>query len=328
MISTGHLGRMTVAQHALRIDADAGTVRRRRAVALFSSLAILGGSAYLVVPSPASLVPRLTGDRPAAVAGQDVPPLPGPPEARIAIAGDTGTGDAPARATADRIAAEGEQRPYDALLLLGDLIYDTGDAALLDRAVRTPFAPLLDGGTRLLPVLGNHDYGSAEQQDILAGLGQDSPWYVAQVGNLRVVVLDSNRVQDAAQTRWLRATLAAPQAPGTWTVAAMHHPAYSAGRHGSDLEVRQAWGPLFAEAGVPLVLAGHDHDYQRSRPQDGVTYVVSGAGAMTRPVGHQEFTAVSSATLHYLDLLVYPDRLVGRAIDQSGQLVDTFTITR
>ena len=86
--------------------------------------------------------------------------------------------------------------------------------------------------------------------------------------------------------------------------------------------------PLFADAGVPLVLAGHDHDYQRSTPQDGVTYVVSGAGASTRRVGHLGFTAVSSATLHYVDLLVYDDHLVGRAIDQEGNLLDAFTITR
>ena len=37
---------------------------------------------------------------------------------------------------------------------------------------------------------------------------------------------------------------------------------------------------------------------------------------------------MSDATLHYLDLLVYDDRVVGRAIDQSGTLVDLFTLTR
>jgi predicted MPP superfamily phosphohydrolase len=224
--------------------------------------------------------------------------------------------------------AEGRHRPYDALLLLGDLIYDVGDATLVDRVVTEPFAPVLDSGAQLLPVLGNHDYGSGEQQQILTALGADAPWYAAQVGSVRVLVLDSNRVGDQEQTQWLRETLAAPPAAGTWTVAAMHHPAYSAGRHGSDLSVREAWGPLFADAGVPLVLAGHDHDYQRSTPQDGVTYVVSGAGAKTRPVGHRDFTVVSSATLHYVDLLAYDDHLVGRAIDQEGNLLDSFTISR
>lgn len=301
---------------------------RRRAGGVVGLLVMLGFVGYLSVSPPAALTPLLTGDRPSAIAGQEVPAIAGAPDVRIAVAGDTGTGTPAEEATALRMAAEGRQRPYDALLLLGDLIYDVGDAELVDRVVTEPFAPVLDSGAQLLPVLGNHDYGSGEQEQILTTLGVGAPWYAAQVGSVRVLVLDSNRVGDPQQTRWLKETLAAPQAVGTWTVAAMHHPAYSAGRHGSDLSVRETWGPLFADAGVPLVLAGHDHDYQRSTPQDGVTYVVSGAGAKIRPVGRQDFTAVSSATLHYLDLLVYDDRLVGRAIDQEGNLLDAFTITR
>jgi 3',5'-cyclic AMP phosphodiesterase CpdA len=303
-------------------------VSRRRAGGIVGLLVVLGLVGYLLVSPPSALTALLTGDRPSAIVGQRVPAIEEAPDVRIAVAGDTGTGTAAEEATAQRMAAESRQRPYDALLLLGDLIYDVGDATLVDRVVTEPFAPVLDGGAQLLPVLGNHDYGSGEQQQILTALGADAPWYAARVGPVRILVLDSNRVGDAQQTRWLRETLAAPQAAGTWTVAAMHHPAYSAGHHGSDLAVREAWGPLFADAGVPLVLAGHDHDYQRSTPQGGVTYVVSGAGASTRGVGHQDFTAVSSATLHYLDLLAYDDRLVGRAIDQQGNLLDSFTITR
>jgi 3',5'-cyclic AMP phosphodiesterase CpdA len=257
-----------------------------------------------------------------------VPPIGEPPTVRIAVAGDTGTGDADEQATAQRMISESRVRPYDALLLLGDLVYEEGDAALVDRRVTAPFADVVGGGAELLPVLGNHDYRSNEQEQILAALGRQKSWYVERIGSVRVLVLDSNRVDDPAQTRWLGGTLAAPTPPGTWTVVAMHHPAYSAGYHGSALSVRQTWGPLFAEADVPLVLAGHDHDYQRSKPQDGVTYVVSGAGAKARPTGQEDFTEVSTSTLHYLDLLVYDDHLVGRAIDQSGRLVDTFTLTR
>jgi hypothetical protein len=51
-----------------------------------------------------------------------------------------------------------------------------------------------------------------------------------------------------------------------------------------------------------------------------------GAGAKLHPAGREDLTAVSSSTLHYLDLLVHGDRLVGRAIDQAGCLVDTFTL--
>lgn len=299
-----------------------------RTAGITGLLLVLGLVGYLLAPPPAALTRFVTGEQPSPVAGRELPAIDGTPEVRIAVAGDTGTGTPAEEATAQRMATEAQRRPYDALLLLGDLVYDVGDAELVDRMVTEPFAPVLNSGTRLLPVLGNHDYGSGEQQRILSTLGADAPWYAAQVGSVRLVVLDSNLVEDPEQTRWLRETLDAPQPPGTWTVAAMHHPAYSAGYHGSDLAVRHAWGPLFSDAGVPLVLAGHDHDYQRSTPRDGVTYVVSGAGARTRSVGHDDFTAASSATLHYLDLLVYDDHLVGRAIDQEGKLLDSFTITR
>jgi hypothetical protein len=217
---------------------------------------------------------------------------------------------------------------YDALLLLGDLIYEDGDVRRLDEAVTEPFAALLDDGTTLLPVLGNHDYASGDQTQIMSALGRGSTWYVDRIGQLRIVVLDTERTRDPRQTRWLRATLRKPQPPGTWTIAAMHRPAYSAGHHGSDPEVRARWSPLFERHHVPLVLAGHDHDYQRSEPIDDVTYVVSGAGAKLRRTGHGDFTAVSRSTRHFIDMLVYDDRLVLRAIDQDGALVDRFTITR
>lgn len=278
---------------------------------------------------PATLAPWPPArDLPSPTAGNAAPPVPGTPSVRIAVAGDTGTGTPTEQATADRMLMEGQEDPYDALLLLGDLIYEDGDAAKVTSRVTDPFAPLISNGAELLPVLGNHDYRSNEQQQILSALGRQTPWYVEQIGPVRVVVLDSNRVEDESQLQWLRDTLTEPVPSGTWTIVAMHHPAYSAGSHGSDMAVRKAWGPMFAESGVPLVLAGHDHDYQRSTPQDGVTYVVSGAGAKVRTTGRQDFTAVSSSTLHYLDLLIYDDRLIGRAIDQSGTLVDTFTITR
>ena len=294
-------------------------------VGLVVALAITG----LAVVAAPNLLGSVLGHEPRSpVTARTARPPAQPPAVRIAAAGDTGTGDAAEQTTASEMVAEGRGDPYDALLLLGDLVYEDGDAALVDRVVTKPFASILDNGATLLPVLGNHDYVSGEQRQILAELGRRRPWYSQRVGSVRVLVLDSNQVANPRQTQWLRDTLAEPQPAKTWTVVAMHHPAYSAGYHGSDLQVRHAWGPLFAAFDVSLVLAGHDHDYQRCVPQDGVTYLVSGAGAKLRPTGQDSFTAVSASTLHYLDLLFYDNRLVGRAIDQSGGLVDSFTITR
>jgi 3',5'-cyclic AMP phosphodiesterase CpdA len=301
---------------------------RRRLLALVGLAALALMALVVALAPPASVWDVFVQDRPAAVMGDPVPSIAEKPQARLAIAGDTGTGDARQRATAAVMVAEGREHPFDALILLGDLIYEDGDARRTRSVVIEPFQELLERGAELIPALGNHDYGSGEQLDILRELGRRQPWYVEWVGPVRVVVLDSNRVEDDAQTEWLRSTLAASVPRGTWTVAALHHPPYSAGYHGSEMAVRREWSDIFAQADVPLVLAGHDHDYQRSTPQDGVTYVVSGAGAKVRPTGAQGFTAVSASERHFLDLLVHERRLVGRAIDQSGRLLDEFSIER
>lgn len=265
---------------------------------------------------------------PSPAAGGEVPTARAP-LMRVAIAGDTGTGDAAEVATSRQMVDQAERgSPYDALILLGDLIYEDGEVDRVDEAVTGPFAPLLENGTTLVPVLGNHDYVSDEQTQIMDALGQDTTWYATRIGPLRVIVLDTERTNHPSQTTWLNDTLATPQPPSTWTVVAMHKPAYSAGHHGSDEEVQRLWAPLFDQYDVPLVLAGHDHDYQRSKPINGVTYVVSGAGAKLRPTGHDDFTAVSASTLHFVDMLVYSNRITLRAIDQDGTLVDMFTLRR
>ena len=306
-----------------------GSVTRHRTVQLVGLSVAAGAVAVAVALS--GVAPGTSwfeGARSSPAAGDAPPSITDEPLARIAAVGDTGTGDLAERATAQRMSVESQQIPYDALVLLGDMIYEDGDAALVDERVTDPFAALVDDGAALIPVLGNHDYDSGEQQQILAALGRGRSWYTQRIGPVRVVVLDSNLIDNPEQTRWLQLTLARPQPSSTWTVVVMHHPAYSAGYHGSTASVQQAWAPLFAEYDVPLVLAGHDHDYQRSVLIDGVTYVVSGAGAKVRPTGQDDFTAVSASSLHFLDLLFYRDRIVGRAIDQSGQLVDIFTISR
>lgn len=242
--------------------------------------------------------------------------------ARVAVVGDPGTGDANEYAVTRVLADQHEQLPYDGLVLLGDLIYPDGDVTLLDETILEPFAPLLEPSVALLPVLGNHDYESGDEAAILRHLGRESAWYAEHIGPVLLVVLDSEHVNDPAQTAWLANILAASSA--TWTIVATHHPPYSAGVHGSSTEVREAWSGLFAEYGVDLALAGHDHDYQRSEPIDGVTYVVSGGGAKTRPTGEEYFTEYAASTLHYLDLQVSKERLYGQAIDINGEVFDAF----
>lgn len=253
------------------------------------------------------------------------PPFPvdDPPLLRLAAAGDVGTGSPQEHAVADAMAAVGDERSFDALLLLGDNVYPAGDPSQLRRAVFEPFAATLESGAELLAVLGNHDVENGNGDAQSAALGMPGRWYARQLGPVLFIGLDSTRPDDPEQRAWLDETLAATAA--TWKIVAMHHPPYSAGRHGSDQQVRNAFQPSFERYGVQLVLAGHDHDYQRSKPINGVTYIVSGAAAKTRLTGRERFTATSWSARHFLDLSIWSDRLTVRAIGQDGLVHDIVT---
>jgi hypothetical protein len=242
------------------------------------------------------------------------------PPVRLAVAGDVGTGGRAAYATAaaaDRLEAAIE---FDALVLLGDNVYPHGDPAQVREKVLDPFAGVLDGGTLLLAALGNHDVETDDGTGQVRALGLPGRWYSQQLGPAQLVVVDSTRPRDPEQLAWLERTLARSRAP--WTVVAQHHPPFSAGYHGSHRASRQALVPLYERFGVDLVLAGHDHDYQRIKPQRGIDYVVSGGAAKLRPTGRAGFTAVAASTYHFLELTAYADRLHLRAVDQHGRVFD------
>lgn len=77
---------------------------------------------------------------------------------------------------------------------------------------------------------------------------------------------------------------------------------------------------------VDLVLSGHDHNYERVHPQAGVTYVVSGGGCKTTPVGRSRFTAVAERTLQFLHVDVVDDRLTATCIRDDGSVADRFEL--
>jgi hypothetical protein len=106
----------------------------------------------------------------------------------------------------------------------------------------------------------------------------------------------------------------------------VHHPPYSAGYQGSSKDVRAAFSPLFERYGVQLVLSGHDHDYQRSVPIGGVTYVVTGGASGTRRTGEDDFTAESFSWHHFTEVAVFADRIVVRAVNQDLRVADEATI--
>ena len=84
------------------------------------------------------------------------------------------------------------------------------------------------------------------------------------------------------QIKWLEEEL--KQSSEDWKIMFFHHPLYSSGgRHGSDLRLREALEPLFVQHNVSVVFAGHDHFYERVKPQKGITHFVVGSAGSSAP---------------------------------------------
>jgi hypothetical protein len=146
------------------------------------------------------------------------------------------------------------------------------------------------------------------------------------------------------QYGWLRSRLEGAQDDPDvdWIVVFTHRPLYShgvgPGAHGSYEELRETLAPLFQEAGVDLVLQGHDHHYERSRPLlhgrptaagCGPVYMVTGGGGGSRSgrrVEASPLTAHTSRAHHFLRLVIGEDEIRGRALGRDGEPVDRFEI--
>ena len=261
----------------------------------------------------------------APVSGSPISGVPEPaPDLRFGVVGDIGTGDSRAYSVADAMVRHSSSRPIDGIIFLGDNVYPNGDPSRLEATLFAPYGPLINGGAEVLPVLGNHDVRDGNAGGQMATLGMPGRWYSQQIGELLFIGLDSTITGSSDQMKWLETTLA--EARARWIVVAAHHPPYSAGMHGSHEASRQAFVPLYEKYGVDLVLAGHDHDYQASETINGVTYVVSGGGAKTRPTSRSWFTQSSWSVLHFLDVAVYDDRMEVLAVSTSGQVFDSFDL--
>ncbi|HEU4514944.1 MAG TPA: metallophosphoesterase [Nocardioidaceae bacterium] len=121
---------------------------------------------------------------------------------------------------------------------------------------------------------------------------------------------------------WLDQTFA--ESGPRWLIPFSHHPVYCAGpSHPNDEEMRQSLVPLFDRAGVRLVLAGHEHNFQISEV-DGRTYVVSGAGGKVRedvPKGFADAGTTAWAAQAHL-LIVEVDGAEAQLTPVSGLLPD------
>jgi hypothetical protein len=195
---------------------------------------------------------------------------------QFVVIGDFGEGNAEESAIAAAMRSFDQTHPLDGFVTTGDDVYDSGNPADFDAAWRVPFGWVVNAKIPIVASLGNHDVGTDGGRPVMDLLGMPGRWYTRTIGPVQFTVLDANDPANPQQLTFLRESLSTSTT--RWKVVVFHQPAFSCGPHGSTAGVDVLWVPLFERYGVDLVLNGHDHDYQRFAPIDGVTYIVSGGG--------------------------------------------------
>lgn len=245
---------------------------------------------------------------------------------RFAAIGDTRTGHQVHRALIEKLAKE----DIDFFINSGDLVEFGGQLDLWIRFFNIE-EPLVSK-TPLFPSVGNHDNSQrlSFRRFFLSDLwAEGNRYYVQDWGDVRVIALDSEIEMrpGSDQHRFMESALASGAHQGKIMVLSLHYPPYSSGEHGSNPEVRSVLAPLARRYGVEVILAGHDHDYERTKPIDGTTYIVAASGgAPIRRVIPNDFTAVFRTEPHYVLFDVSNGHLVGRAINLDGEVFDDFII--
>jgi Calcineurin-like phosphoesterase len=215
------------------------------------------------------------------------------------------------------------------LVALGDNDY-VGSPARFRASWQQAFGWARRSGLRVGGVLGNHDYLLGRGAYELSTLGMPGRYYTRRVGDgVQLFFLDSNRITPR-ETAWLEQQLS--ESTASWKIALFHHPPYTCGGHAGDRDVVRNWVPLFESYGVQLVLSGHDHNYQRFAPRDGVTYVVDGGGGaglypLRRCPSSYPRSVRRFAEHGFLYVSASDEQLDVSAVNLQGRVRDHFALT-
>ena len=247
---------------------------------------------------------------------------------KIVVMGDNGDGSREQAEVAEQMASLHEQFHYDLVLMVGDNFYGTQRPSDLDQKFARPYRPLLDAGVIFQAALGNHDVESTTVNYPPLNMHGQRYYSFVRPG-IRFVVLDTN-VLDAEQLRWAEGVLRSATEP--WRIAYFHHPLYgNAKRHGSNVDLRVLLEPLLLAYGVQVVFSGHDHVYERLKPQKGIHYFVTGSGGKLRKggLGAADSTAAGfDQDQVFLAAEITSEALHFQAISRTGQTVDSGVIRR
>lgn len=255
----------------------------------------------------------------------------------VAVIGDYGTNEP----GADTVAALVASWKPDLIATTGDNNYPDGGADTIDPNIGKRYHAFIGGYTgrfgagatqnRFFPAPGNHDWRAPGLEPYLAyfALPGNERYYEVHHGLVDLFIVDSDPhepdgiTQNSTQAAWLRDRLQASKAP--YRFVFMHHPPYSSGPHGSTKDLQ--WP--YAAWGATVVLAGHDHTYERI-VKDGITFLVNGLGGETPYPFKREL--VEGSLIHYdkkngaLKIVIDETAATFTFVTDGGMTVDQFTV--
>lgn len=246
---------------------------------------------------------------------------------KFAAMGDNGTGDKAQYEVAAQMNAWHARFPFEMVIMLGDNMYGSQRPRDFVDKFENPYKPLLDAGVTFYAALGNHDNQTSRFYKPWNMNGER--YYSYAKNNVRFFVLDSDYM-DPKQLQWIENELKSARAD--WKIVYFHHPLYSSGgRHGSAVDLRVTLEPLFVKYGVNAVYSGHDHIYERLKPQKGIYYFVSGSGGELRK-GDLKKSALTAAGYDqdqsFMLNEVAGNELFFQVITRTGRTVDAGVLPR
>ena len=248
---------------------------------------------------------------------------------KFCVLGDFGIAEKPQYQLAEQMVALHGRFKYDLVVLVGDNLYGSERPQDFQTKFETPYKPLLDAGVKFFAALGNHD---AREQRFYKLFNMDGKLYYAFAPkpNISFFALDST-YPVPEQIKWLETALAASN--HDWKIVFFHHPLYSSGdRHGSDVRLREVLEPLFLKYNVSVALTGHDHFYERVKPQKGIAYFVVGSGGQLRAGNIDKSSGITAkgfdTDLVFMAAEITGDQMYFNAISRTGQTVDSGVLTR
>jgi hypothetical protein len=242
---------------------------------------------------------------------------------RFAVIGDTGTGTDKQRQLADVMVQYKQAYPFEFVLMMGDNLYGGESPADFKLKFEDVYKKLLNDQVKFYATLGNHDESNQRFYEYFNMNGEE--YYVFKKGNVSFYSLNSNYM-DKRQLKWIEEQFAADTSQ--WKICFFHHPPYSSGgKHGSEEELRKVVEPIFLKYGVNAVFAGHEHFYERIKPQQGIYYFISGAGGKLREGDVKKSSPLTEKAfdkdMSFMLLEVAGNEMYFQVISRTGETVDS-----